>query len=592
MTLDQQIAFAILVGMVALFVWGRLRYDLVALLALLAAMASGVVPPEKAFAGFSDDVVIIIASALVLSAAVSKSGVVGRLIRRLEPFMRTTQRQVAVLAPAVTFLSVFLKNIGALAIFLPFALQTARRSGTPPSKLLMPLSFGSLIGGLVTLVGTSPNLLVSRVREDILGEPFAMFDFAPVGLGIVVAGLAFLLVGWRLLPSERRGRVSAKEAFRVEPYLAEVRLPPASPMVGRTVAAFEAKGDGGVLVVAIIREKYRRLIPSEDCTLRGNDILVLRSDPHALQTMIGEAGLQLVGSEESVTKGSSAEGIGVVEAVVMARSPLVGCSPTGLRLRERHAVNLIAISRQGQQITARLRHLKFQIGDVLVLQGNAAAMPDALKGLGCLPLVDRATGLGRRPQEYLPLAILALAVGLVALKIVPVAAAFFGAAVAVVLLGILTLEEAYESIELPILVLLACLIPVSGAVSSTGGAELIAGWLSGVASALPPVGAMALVLVTAMAVTPFLNNAATVLIVAPIGASLAGKLGLSPDPFLMAVAVGAACDFLTPIGHQCNTLVMGAGGYRFGDYARLGLPLSLIVVLVGTTLIPIVWPLR
>ena len=592
MTLDQRIAFVILLGMVALFVWGRLRYDLVALLALLAAMVSGIVPPEKAFSGFSDEVVIIIASALVLSAAVSKSGVVGRLIRRLEPFMTTTQLQVAVLAPAVTFLSIFLKNVGALAIFLPFALQIARRSGTPPSKLLMPLSFGSLIGGLVTLVGTSPNLLVSRVREDILGKPFGMFDFAPVGLGIVVAGLAFILVGWRLLPSERRGRASAKEAFRVEPYLSEVRLPPNSPMVGKTVAAFEAKGDGGVSVVAIVREKYRRLVPSEDWILGRDDILVLRSDPHALQTMIGEAGLQLVGTEDSVTKGLSAEGVSVVEAVVMARSPLVGCSPAELRLRERHAVNLIALSRQGQQITARLRHLKFQVGDVLVLQGSAEAMPDVLKGLECLPLVDRVTGLGRHPQEYLPLAILALAVGLVGLKIVPVAAAFFGAAVAVVLFGILTLKEAYESIDLPIIILLACLLPVSGAISSTGGAELIAGWLSGVASALPPVGAVTLVLVTAMAVTPFLNNAATVLIVAPIGASLAHKLGLSPDPFLMAVAVGAACDFLTPIGHQCNTLVMSAGGYRFGDYARLGLPLSLIVVLVGTALIPVVWPLR
>jgi di/tricarboxylate transporter len=371
MTLDQQIAFVILLGMVALFIWGRLRYDLVALLALLAAMVSGIVPPERAFSGFSDEVVIIIASALVLSAAVSKSGLVGRLIRRLEPLMTTTQLQVAVLAPAVTFLSVFLKNIGALAIFLPFALQIARRSGTPPSKLLMPLSFGSLIGGLVTLVGTSPNLLVSRVREDILGEPFGMFDFAPVGLGIVVAGLTFLLVGWRLLPSERRGRASAKEAFRVEPYLSEVRLPPGSPMVGKTVAAFEAKGGDGVSVVAIIREKHRRLVPSADWTLRRDDILVLRSDPHVLQTMIGEAGLQLVGTEESVTKGLSAEGVSVVEAVVMALSPLVGCSPAELRLRERHAVNLIAISRQGQQITARLRHLKFQAGDVLVLQGSA-----------------------------------------------------------------------------------------------------------------------------------------------------------------------------------------------------------------------------
>jgi di/tricarboxylate transporter len=591
-TLDQAIVFAVLAGMVALFVWDRLRYDLVALLGLLAAMAFGIVPLAGAFAGFGDQVVIIVASVLVLGAAVGKSGVIGRAIRRLEPSMRTTGTRVAALTTGVTALSALMKNIGALAIFLPIAVQVARRGGTPPSALLMPMAFGSLVGGLVTLVGTSPNILVSRVRAELTGEPFGMFDFAPVGLGVAAAALVFLAFGWRLLPAGRRAQAAPSAAFEVEPYLSEAWLPEGSPLVGKTVADLEARGAGEVTVAAIVREGGRRYVPAGHWTLFAGDLLMLRSDPHALHRLVAEARLRLGGADKSQGKRMPAGDVGVVEAVVMPSSALVGCSPEELQLREAHGVNLLAIARRGQGIATRLHHVRFQAGDVLVLQGNAGAMPDAVKGLGCLPLVDRATGLGQPRQEYLPLMLVGLAMAAVALGLVPVAAAFFGAAVFAVLLGVLTLREAYEAIDLPILVLLACLIPISDAVGRTGGAELIAGGLAAVAGALPRFGAVALVLVAAMALTPFLNNAATALIMAPIAASLAAKLGLNPDPFLMAVAIGAACDFLTPIGHQCNTLVMGPGGYRFGDYWRLGLPLSAIVVAVATALIPLFWSLR
>lgn len=592
LTLDQVFVFAILVGMVALFIWDRFRYDLVALLALLAAMASGVVPPERAFIGFGDQVVIIVASVLVLSAAIDKSGVIGRAVRRLEPQLRTTGTRVAALTAGVMLLSALMKNIGALAIFLPIAVQVARRSGTPASMLLMPMAFGSLVGGLVTLVGTSPNIIVSRVRAELTGQPFAMFDFTPVGLGIVGAALAFLTFGWRLLPGGRRAQMPPSAAFEVEPYLSEARLPRTSPLVGKTVAELEGRSDGEVAVIAIVREGGHRYVPAGHWTLFADDLLVLRSDPHALQRIITETGLRLAGAGNDPAKNRPAHDIGVAEAVVMPGSALVGCSPEDVRLREVHGVNLLAVARRGQEIATRLHQLRLQAGDVLVLQGVATAIPAALKGLGCLPLLDRATGLGGRRRDILPLVVLALTMAAVALKLVPVVAAFFGAAVLVVLCGILTLREAYKALDLPILVLLACLIPISDAVASTGGAMLIAGGLAGVAAVLPPVGAVALMLIAAMALTPFLNNAATALIMAPIAVSLATQLGLRPDPFLMAVAIGCACDFLTPIGHQCNTLIMGPGGYRFGDYWRLGLPLSIIVAVVATALIPLVWPLQ
>jgi di/tricarboxylate transporter len=591
-TLDQAFVLAILAAMVALFVWDRLRFDLVALVGLLAAMVSGVVPADRAFAGFGDQVVVIVASVLVLSAAVRKSGAIGRAVRRLEPHLKTTGARVAALTAGVTVLSAFMKNIGALAIFLPIAVQVARRGGTPPSLLLMPMAFGSLAGGLVTLVGTSPNILVSRARAELAGEPFGMFDFAPVGLGVAAAALAFLAFGWRLLPAGRRAQAPPSAAFVVEPYLSEARLPEGSPLVGKTVADLEARGGGEVAVAAIVREGDHRYVPAGYWTLYAGDLLVLRSDPHALRRIVAEAGLRLGGAEGGSAKGLPAGGLGVVEAVVMPGSALVGCSPEELRLREAHGVGLLAVARRGRGIATRLRRLKLQAGDVLVLQGAAVAMPDALRGLGCLPLVDRATGLGEPRRDVLPLLLLAFAVAVVASGLVPVAAAFFGAAVLAVLLGVLTPREAYAALDLPILVLLACLIPISDAVAGTGGAGLIAGVLATLAAALPPVGAVALVLVAAMALTPFLNNAAAALIMAPVAAGLASKLGLKPDPFLMAVAIGCACDFLTPIGHQCNTLVMGPGGYRFGDYWRLGLPLSAIVAAVATALIPLFWPLR
>jgi len=577
--------------MMVLFIWNKIRYDLTALLGLLAAIAAGIVPVDKAFVGFSDQVVVIVASALIVSAGVGKSGVIGRAIRQIEPYMRTPGMQVAVLASGVGILSAFMKNIGALAIFLPIALQLARRSGTSASTLLMPMAFASLIGGVVTLVGTSPNILVSRVREELTGQPYAMFDFAPVGVGIALAGLAFLTVGWRLLPRERAGQATAEEAFKVDAYVLEAMVPEGSAFVNKTVAELEALGDGNVTVTAIIREKSRRYTPAGHWWLFAGDILVLQGDAHALRELAEEAGLQLEAANKGPVEELPVSELGVVEAVVMGGSSLIGRTPTDLRLRDRFGVNLVAISRRGHLNDTRLRGVRFRAGDVLVLQGSLEGLPETLKTLECLPLVDRALGLGMRRKDYLPLAILALTIGLIATKLVPVTAAFFGAAVLIVLTGVLTLREAYAAVEAPILVLLACLIPISDAISSTGGAELIAGGLAGISGWLPPAGAVFLVMLAAMALTPFLNNAATVLIMAPIAASVAVKLGLNPDPFLMAVAIGAACDFLTPIGHQCNTLVMGPGGYRFGDYWRLGLPLSLIVLAVGTLLIPIFWRL-
>jgi di/tricarboxylate transporter len=591
MTLDQAFAFAIILGTMGLLIWGRIRYDLVALLALLVSIACGIVKPEEAFRGFSDDIVIIVGSALVVSAAIGRSGLVETLMKPLVPRMRTSDMQVAVLASAVTALSAFIKNIGALAIFIPIALQVARRTEKPAARVLMPLAFGSLLGGLITLIGTSPNVIVSGMREQITGQPFRMFDFAPVGIGLAVVGVVFLSVGWRLLPTIKRGTGATPETrFSIEDYVAEVRLPRTSPCIGKTVRDLEALGNGDVTVAAIIREEYRRYIPAGYWRLFEGDILVLEADTHALSQLVDAAKLELI-HDQKLAPGDAEEDLAVVEAVVTANSPMIGSTVEQLALRERYRLNLLALSRSGRRIAQRMRRVRFQDGDLLVLRGRAERINDKLAALGCLPLAERNVPLGRTRNLYLPAIVLGIAMVAVTTGAVSVPVGFFAAAVAVLILQLLTLKEAYEAVEWPILILFGGLIPVSGALQTTGATDLVAGWLSTAAQHVPPLGALGMMLIAAMALTPFLNNAATVLVMAPIGASLAGQLGLSPDPFLMAVAVGAGCDFLTPIGHQCNTLVMGPGGYRFGDYWRLGLPLSLIVAVLGTLLISWFWPL-
>jgi len=592
MTTPQILVFAILAAMMVLFVWGRLRYDVVAMLALLVAVLLGVVPHEHAFAGFSDDIVIIVGSALVVSAAVARSGVMEALLARLSPRLSTVQAQIVVLVAAVTLLSAFVKNIGALAMMIPIALQMARRAEASPSLYLMPMSFGALLGGLVTLVGTSPNIIVARIREEITGQPFGMFDYTPVGLALAATGIVFLAFGYRLIPKGRKAAAGMEEALDISDYTTEARVTADSVVVGQTIADLKRIAEGEVAVAALVRNKTRNALPLPDAALREGDILLLQGEPAALERAVARAQLELEGEDRPPEVGDPTDELGVVEAVVGPNSILIGQSAGRLALHERFGVNLIAVSRSGKRFIERLRDIKLRSGDVVVFQGNLALMPEHLRDLGVLPLAKRDIRLGSMRRGLVPIAVLGGAMALTAFGVLPVGIAFFGAAVLVMFLGAISLREAYQSVEWPILIMLGALIPLSDAVRTTGGTEVIAGLLTGVANLLPAPSALALIMVVAMAVTPFLNNAATVLVMAPIAASFAGQLGYRPDAFLMAVAIGAGCDFLTPIGHQCNTLVMGPGGYRFGDYWRLGAPLSVLVLLLGVPLLLLVWPLN
>jgi di/tricarboxylate transporter len=589
MTSDQLLAFGVIAGMMVMFVWGRLRYDLVAGLALLVAILVGVVPFDRAFSGFSNDIVVIVGAALLVSAAVTRARLMENVLQAIGPRISSVRTQLVLLVTMVTVLSAFVKNIGALAMMLPVAFQMAKRSNVSPSVFLMPMSFGSLLGGLMTLIGTSPNIIVSELRQKLAGHPFSMFDFTPVGLGLSVLGILFLAFAYRLLPQDRKGGGTLAEGIDIQDYVTEGRVGPKSSFAGETLRALRKRLSNGVSVNAVVREGEKRA--SQDTVLQENDRVILEGEPAALDEAVKAAGLELEGDDREVKAEKPDAEISALEAVIGPDSLLIGNTAARLALHDRFNVNMIAVARSGERLTERLRDIRLYAGDVVVFQGPMEQMTEVLRELGCLPLAPREIHLGTVRRGLVPILALAAAMILAATGKLPVGIAFFGAGLAIILFGSLTVREAYTSIEWPLLVMIGALIPVSDAIRTTGGAEVIADALANIAHALPPWGTVALIMAAAMALTPFLNNAATVLVMAPIAVSFAQRLGLAPDAFLMAVAVGAGCDFLTPIGHQCNMLVFGPGGYKFGDYARLGAPLSLLVLLVGTPLILLVWPI-
>lgn len=575
----------------AAFVWGRFRYDLVAAVSLLVALAVGVVPLTEAFSGFSDDIVIIVGSALLVSAGVARSGIMELAIQRYAPNVSSIQAQLLLLVVLVAVLSAFVKNIGALAIMIPIAFQFARKSNTSPSVFLMPMAFASLLGGLMTQIGTSPNIVVSRVREEMTGEAFTMFDFTPVGLALTVAGTIFLTLFYRLLPLRERRDKSLHEALDIKNYVAEAKVVANSSVVDQPVAALLKIAASEVVITSILRSGNVRISPLPDSILRAGDTLLLEGDHQALDRLVAQARLSLSDGRELSAQDSKIEAT-AIEAVIGENSSLIGWSAQRLFLFDRFNVNLLAVSRKGQSVKERLGTITLRLGDVVVLQGNQNTMPGFLREFGLLPLAERPLLLGSVRHGLVPVLILLAAMGSTALGLLPVAVAFFAAAVGMVLFKVIPLREVYASIDGPILLMLATIIPVSDSLQRTGATDLLAAMLADVGAYLPAYGSLGLILLAAMAVTPFLNNAATVLVMAPIAAGFAQTLGYKPEAFLMAVAIGAGCDFLTPIGHQCNTLVMGPGGYRFSDYARLGMPLSLLVLVVTIPMLMLVWPMR
>jgi di/tricarboxylate transporter len=586
MTWEQGTILAVLACTLAMFVWDRWRYDLVAMTSLMVCVVLGLIDPEAAFAGFSNPAVITVAAVLAISRALARSGAIDALAGRLIGASDARFAHLAALTVLGASLSAFMNNVGALALLLPVALSTARRHGYSPSLLLMPLSFATLLGGMTTLIGTPPNLLVSAFRAEATGHRFLLFDFAPTGLALSAAGIAYLLlVGWRLLPANRAPPQEA--AFEVEDYVTEARVLPASPLVGQEIGRF-ATGDG-VEVLGVVRDGRRVFGRLQTLALQANDILLLQADTATLERMVEENGLELVERSRREPRPDSAE-LSLMEAVVLPNAVIQGSSPLSLDLRRRYGVHLVAAARQGRRFEGRLRDASLGAGDVLLLEGEPGRLRAVIAELGCLPLADRKLALEPR-RIALPIGLFAMGIALAASGLLPAAAAFVGVVVAMVLAGVIRPAQLYESIDWPVIVLLGAMIPLGDALQETGAAQVIAGSILMLAGEVGPLVMLGVVLLMTMAITPVLNNAATVVIMAPIVISIAARMAIAPDAFLIAVAIGASCDFLTPFGHHNNTIIMGPGGYRFGDFWRVGLGLEFVVLLVALLAIPAVWPL-
>ena len=592
--MDEAIVFGVLILALVLFVTARWRYDVVALLTLLTLTIVGVVPASEAYQGFGHPAVVTVAAVLVLSRALQNSGIVDSMAGWISRVPEYASLRIGSLSSLSALFSAFMNNIGAVSLLMPVAVRVSSRSRHPASLFLMPLAFASLLGGMTTLIGTPPNVIISDFRHDQIGVHFNMFDFTIVGLGVTVAGVLFIaLLGWRLIP-HRQPPVALGETLDIEGYMTEVRVPGDSRFIGKLVGDLEELAEEDVVIAGLLRRGVVYGAPSSDQIIDSSDIFIIEADPGQIWTFIDRTGFELEWSrdiESEIDQTLSSEDVSTLEAIVSPDSMAAGKTARGLHLHAAFGVNLLGLSRRGTRLVRRLGHMTFRAGDVLLLQGKTEAVQAALPRLGLLPLAERELRIGQPRRLVFPVLVFAAAVLLTSFEVLPVQISFTAAVAVLLMSRFLSLQDAYQAIDWPVIILLGAMIPVGAALETTGGASRIAAAITDLGGSLPPWAMIGVILVTTLLLSAVINNAAAAILMAPIGVSVAGTMGASSDPFLMAVAIGASAAFLSPIGHQSNTIVMGPGGYQFGDYWRMGLPLVIVIVAAAIPLIMWAWPL-
>ncbi|MEH6473940.1 MAG: SLC13 family permease, partial [Halopseudomonas sp.] len=569
MSFEQSLIAAILLLTLALFVWGRYRHDVVAAIALGLCVLTGLVSTEEAFIGFGHPAVITVAAVLVISDALRRSGVVDMITQKILPYTEHPISHILLLTGVVTIASAFMNNVGALALMLPVALATCSKHNRSPAMILMPLAFGSILGGMTTAIGTPPNIIIAMMRAEVSGEAFNMFDYSPVGIVIAGVGVLFItLIGWRLIPVARLDHSSPEQLFAIDDYLTEVIITEGSTLVGRPINDIDGLDDSSIDVVGLAHRHGRTMTHRNGQLLKAGDILILQADPSEIQPLLDNNDLELITSADKKFAELTQGDLTLIEGVIKKESVLEGRDVPFLRRRSGSSLALVGLAREGQRIRSRLRRQTFQAGDILLLQGACDNVDEQLNDLGMIPLAERNLNLGQPKQVAIALTIFAVAIALGVAKILPLAIVFLLAVMVYLLLDILPVRNLYDAIDWPVIILLAAMIPVGTALESTGLTQVLATLVLSFTAGLPVFVIIGLVLVVTMFLSDIINNAATAVVMAPLTYSIALGLGASPDPFFMAVAVGASCAFLTPIGHQSNTLVLGPGGYQFGDFWR------------------------
>ena len=606
---DQILILFILLATAGLFLWGKWRHDVVAMAALFACVLTGLLPTGEVFAGFGHPAVVTVACVLILSRGLQTSGAVDVAAKFILPAAAGPTLTIGALTGVAAVLSAFMNNVGALALLMPVALQIAKKQNLPPGRVLMPLAFGSILGGMTTLIGTPPNLIVSSFRAEAGDGGFSMFDFTPVGLTVAAAGVVFVaLLGWRLVPARQ---ASGAEGFDIGAYLTEARVVEGGKSEGKTLREIGViLNEADAQVVGLVSDHYRIAVPDPGRVLRARDVLVIEAEPESLAATLSGLGLKL--TEEKPAPAAAADvpkdeadsdaprkpepaatsgEIVLIELAVRPDADVIGRSATDLRLRSRYGINLLAFSRQGRRSIRRLRSVPIQAGDVLLMQGAPEAVQGFANDFGCVPLAAREIRIPDKRRAIFSAAILGAAVACASLGLLPTAVAFAAGVLGCVLSRVVSPRTVYDAVDWPVIVLLAALIPVAGVMATTGAADLVARVLLDTVAQGNAVVGLAVILVATMTLSDFMNNAATAAVMCPIAISTAARLEANPDAFLMAVAVGASCAFLTPVGHQNNTLILGPGGFRFGDYWKLGLPLEILIVVLGVPALLMFWPL-
>jgi di/tricarboxylate transporter len=605
MTADQMTLFALFAVVLGMFLWGRVRYDIVAFSALLIGVVLGLVPVEQTFYGFGHQATLIVVMVLIVSAGLVRSGAVNWLARHVADKDRPVPLHIAILGGTGAVMSGFMNNIAALALLMPIDTQTARRARRAVGITLMPLSFACILGGMITMIGTPPNIIIATFRSDELGASFSMFDFTPVGGAVALAGLLFVaLIGWRLLP-ERVRKVSSRSES-LDEFIAELAVPAKSKLVGKRVREIEDKAeDKDVAILAVLREGKRRYGAARNLVIGEDDVLLVEASPEALEDFRTELKLEFPEADKTDSKSGKSDknarktqidiatgaGMVLIEVVVQQGARIAGKTAQSVGLSWRHQAVLMGISREGRTIRDRIRRTVVQPGDILLLLVPEETQTHVTEWLGGISLAGREQPVFRPQKTAIAIGLFALAVLVASFEILPLTVALGFVVVGYVLTRVLPLDELYTNVDWPVVVLLGSMIPLGLALDRTGGAALIADALLNLTASMPAWVALALIMVITMTLSDILNNNATTILAAPVALRLAERMEVNPDAFLMAVAVAASCAFLTPIGHQNNTVILGPGGYRFSDYWRMGLPLEIIVVAVGVPMILLVWPL-
>lgn len=591
MTFQQGALLGILFALLVLLVWGRWRYDLVALAALFSASLLGIVPQSELFTGFGNPATITVVLVLIVSFGLTKSGAVQFVSALIDPVADKPFLHIAILTFLAAVLSMFMNNVGALALLMPIAIQSTQKAGRAPATVLMPLSFASILGGLVTLIGTPPNILIANYRQDVTGEAFTMFAFAPVGGAIALVGIVFMLaVGWKLVKVRKQS--AGLELFDVEKYLFELKLTAESELLDKSVGELkDLLAEQKMDLLSLIHKREKMAVARRNHILAENDLLMLQGPQEDIDAFATKHKLQMLSAENARNEVLHSKDSKIAEVVVTASSTLVNLTPKEVRFNRKYGINLLAASRAGTPHRNRLRDFQFKTGDVLLLHGDAEDLQDAITKMDCYPLAQRDLDFGGSTKALPAMAVFILAILSTAFGLISIQLALGIATVTMGVMNIVPIREFYKGVDWPVVVLLGAMIPLGGALETTGTTTLLVDGILGIAGDLSPVVLLALLLIITMTVSDVLNNAATAILMAPIAYNIAVSLNLNPDTFLMAIAVGASCAFLTPVGHQNNALVMGPGGYHFGDYWRMGLPLEIVIVAVSIPMLLLVWPL-